>query len=80
MHYVYIIESVHDRQRHYVGHTCDLKARLTDHNTGKSVHTQRFRPWNLVCYLGFAEESKAAIFERYLKSGSGKAFLKRHFL
>jgi putative endonuclease len=34
----------------------------------------------LVCYLGFASEASAKGFERYLKSGSGKTFLKRHFL
>jgi putative endonuclease len=80
MHYVYLIESVHDRCRHYVGHTNDLKARLNEHNAGKSVHTRRYKPWNLVCYHAFAEERTAIAFERYLKSGSGKAFLKRHFL
>jgi predicted GIY-YIG superfamily endonuclease len=44
------------------------------------MHTARYRPWHLVCYLGFADETKTLAFEHYLKSGSGKAFLKRHFL
>jgi len=80
MHYVYLIESVYDRSQHYVGQTADLKARIFEHNAGKSTHTARYRPWHLVCYLGFAEERKAIGFERYLKSGSGKTFLRRHFL
>ena len=80
MHYVYLIESVYDRARHYVGQTSNLKARLAEHNAGKSIHTQRFKPWNLVCYLGFADEKKAIAFEKYLKSGSGKTFLHRHLL
>ena len=80
MHYVYLIESVHDQERHYVGQTCDLKSRLVEHNSGKSIHTRRYKPWNLVCYLGFAEEKKALLFEKYLKSGSGKTFLRRHLL
>jgi len=80
MHYVYLIESVHAKERHYVGQTSDLKKRLTDHNAGKSGHTSRYKPWNIVCYLGFAEEPKALAFEKYLKSGSGKTFLKRHLL
>jgi predicted GIY-YIG superfamily endonuclease len=79
MHYVYLIESVHDRSRHYVGQTGDLKARICEHNSGKSVHTERGRPWHLVCYSGYADERKAIAFERYLKSGSGKTFLRRHF-
>jgi putative endonuclease len=80
MHYVYLIEGVHDRKQHYVGHTGDRKTRITEHNAGKSIHTSRFKPWNLACYLGFAKQRKAIPFEKYLKSGSGKAFLKRHLL
>jgi len=80
MVYVYLIESVHQRQQHYVGITHDLKQRLIEHNEGKSPHTRKFKPWRLVTYTGFADESTAANFEKYLKSGSGKTFLKRHFL
>ncbi len=80
MHYVYLLESVHNRSRHYVGQTHDLRKRLEGHNSGDSPHTARHRPWYLVCYLGFADEHRAIAFEHYLKSGSGKTFLKRHFL
>ena len=80
MTYVYLIESVHQRQQHYIGITRDLKKRLTDHNEGKSSHTRKFKPWNLVAYTGFADEQTATAFEKYLKSGSGKAFLKKHFI
>jgi predicted GIY-YIG superfamily endonuclease len=80
LHHVDLIESVHDRRQHYVGQTPDLKARLTGHNSGDSSHTARFRPRHLVCYIGFADEKKSLAFERYLKSGSGKTFLKRHLL
>lgn len=80
MHYVYLIESVHDRSRHYVGQTGELKVRIHEHNSGKSPHTERNRPWHLACYFGFADERKAIAFEPYLKSGSGKTFLHRHFL
>jgi predicted GIY-YIG superfamily endonuclease len=80
MHYVYLIENVHSRDQRYVGQTRDLKARMLDHNAGRSVHIRRYKPWNLVCYLGFAEERRAIAFERYLKSGSGKTFARRHLL
>ena len=79
MIYVYVIESVHQRQQHYVGISHDLKQRLQDHNEGKSAHTRKFKPWHLVAYIGFANEQTANAFEKYLKSGSGKTFLKRHF-
>lgn len=34
----------------------------------------------LAAYFAFAHENTAIAFEMYLKSGSGKAFLKRHLL
>jgi predicted GIY-YIG superfamily endonuclease len=80
MHYVYLIQSENERGQHYVGQTRDLKTRMVEHNAGKSTHTARYRPWNLVCYIGLAEERRALEFERYLKSGSGKTFLRRHFI
>jgi len=80
MTYVYLIESVHQRQQHYVGVSHDLKQRLADHNDGKSPHTRKFKPWNLVAYIGFVDEETAYTFENYLKSGSGKAFLRKRFL
>ena len=80
MTYVYIIESVYNQKEHYVGLAGKLKIRLRDHNFGKSSHTARYKPWHLVCYFAFADEKKAMGFEKYLKSGSGKSFLKRHFI
>lgn len=38
-----------------------------------------FRPWVLKVAMAFREREKAASFERYLKSHSGRAFAKRHF-
>ena len=37
------------------------------------------RPWKLLVVLEFPTEQQAIRFERYLKSGSGRAFAKRHF-
>ncbi len=80
MTYVYIIESVYNRKEHYIGLAGNLKIRLRDHNSGKSSHTARYKPWQLVCYFAFANEKKARDFENYLKSGSGKSFMKRRFI
>ena len=77
MDYVYLIESVSPRDRRYVGSTTDLKRRLQEHNSGKSPHTSRFRPWRLVTYIAFCDRAKAKSFEQYLKSGSGHAFANR---
>jgi predicted GIY-YIG superfamily endonuclease len=74
MYYVYLIWSESHPNQRYVGFTQDLKERMRAHNTGKSVHTAKYRPWRLVTYLAFDDRERALGFERYLKSGSGAAF------
>ena len=77
MKYVYILRSLVVRDQTYVGVTGDLRSRLAYHNAGRSVHTGKFRPWSVETYIGFSDEKRAYAFERYLKSGSGWAFLKK---
>ncbi len=79
MKYIYLLESLSYPDKHYVGLTNDLNNRLKDHNTGKSPHTTKFKPWQVVAAIRFANDQKADAFEKYLKSGSGHAFAKRHF-
>ena len=79
MKYVYFLRSVAHPDKRYVGKTSDLWARLKNHNAGKSPHTSKHRPWELVVAIRFEEDGKAEAFERYLKGGSGHAFAKRHF-
>jgi putative endonuclease len=56
-----------------------VEARLRWHNSGPSGVTIPNRPWSLVVALAFADARLAGRFERYLKTGSGRAFAKRHF-
>jgi predicted GIY-YIG superfamily endonuclease len=76
--FVYVLRNDKD-PRPYVGVTCNVAQRLTTHNSGGSVYTAPYRPWRLVVSLEFAGAEGALQFERYLKSGSGRAFAKRHF-
>ena len=62
-----------------VGLSSDVAARLVHHNAGRCPHTARRRPWELHVVIEFRDEPTAIRFERYLKSGSGRAFAKRHF-
>ncbi len=80
MHYVYILQSINDQNRVYVGCTSNLKKRLTTHNAGSSPHTAKYRPWELPVYVGFANKASAVAFEKYLKSGSGRVFVDRRLL
>ena len=77
MWYVYIIRSVCSPEQEYVGATADLKRRMLEHNAGKSAHTSKFKPWELVWYCAFPDKYKALGFEKYLKSHSGRAFAKK---
>ena len=80
MYIVYIIESLQDPAKHYVGFTQDLSKRLSAHNAKRSLFSKKYAPWEVVCQVSFKDETKARKFERYLKSGSGFAFLKRRLL
>ena len=79
LYYVYLLKSIPFPQKYYVGFSNEVSARLQVHNSGGSVHTSRYKPWQMVVYLSFEDKHKALAFERYLKSGSGKAFSRRHF-
>lgn len=80
MFYVYLLRSINFPNQTYVGITEDLKKRINKHNTGGSEYTAKYKPWNLVSYLAFKDETKARKFEKYLKSGSGRAFSKKRLL
>ncbi len=79
MLYVYLMRSIGNPDRRYVGFSTDVEARIADHNTGKSPHTSRSRPWQLVAAIRFEDDDKARAFEQYLKCGSGHAFALGHF-
>jgi len=77
MYYVYLIQSIKNPSKTYVGFTNNIKERLKKHNEGASIYTADFRPWKLKSFIGFDEESRALEFEKYIKSGSGYSFAKR---
>ena len=77
---VYIIRSIDFPDQEYVGATENLKQRIPDHNSGKSSHTAKFKPWKLVWYCAFPDKYKALEFEKYLKLHSGRAFAKKRLL
>jgi putative endonuclease len=77
-HYVYILVSKADESIHYTGFTTSVKERLAMHNRGKCQNTSPYRPWRVETVIAFSSEEKAHAFERYLKSGSGREFARRH--
>lgn len=77
--FVYLLRS-QSTNRPYFGLTSDIVTRLAAHNAGQNKSTAPFRPWALVTLVQFSDEKTAAAFERFLKSGSGRAFAKQHLL
>lgn len=80
MHYVYILQSISNSTKIYVGQTQDLKDRLDKHNSGGVLHTKLNTPWQIVFFAAFKEKTKAIAFEKFLKSGSGVVFRTKRLL
>ena len=77
MTYVYILRSVNDPDRFYVGATENLPSRLKKHNAGSVPYTSKYAPWSIKTYVAFEDKHQAFAFERYLKSPSGRALAKK---
>ena len=77
--YVYMLRSLGDPDRYYVGLTQDLQARLHSHNSTQVPYTAKFAPWQIETAVAFRDKEKAVAFERYLKSHSGRGFASKHF-
>ena len=76
--FVYILRNGENPPRYYTGLTSDVRRRLILHNSTEGSYTARYGPWSLDVVIEFPDEHRAAMFERYLKSGSGVAFSQRH--
>ena len=77
MQFVYLLQSLNDPDQFYTGLCKDVEARLEAHNAGQSPHTSKYKPWRLLSYHYFDRPEAASAFERYLKSGSGRAFAQK---
>jgi putative endonuclease len=64
----------------YTGCTSNLPERIKRHEWGEVHYTQTRLPVKLITYICFTDKYKAYQFEKYLKSGSGKAFSQKRFL
>jgi predicted GIY-YIG superfamily endonuclease len=76
MYYVYSLKC---KDGYYVGCTENIEERIHRHTKGFVPATKNRLPISLEFYFCIDNEYKAFEFEKYLKSGSGRAFLKKHF-
>jgi len=80
MHTVYILRSVNRPGRLYIGLTTDFEKRLKSHNADTSTYSKRYSPWELEVSINVKDKKVAEDIEKYLKTGSGFAFLKKRLL
>lgn len=78
MHYVYLLKCADGTT--YTGCTKNLDDRLSRHMKKQVHYTSTRLPVKLKTYIAFTDKYKAYEFEKYLKSGSGKAFSNKRFL
>lgn len=82
MYHVYLIEST-PKSIWYIGYTTDLKRRISEHNRHKNISTAREYSWKLIYCETYTHKMDALGREKFLKSGSGRRFLKKqltHYL
>ncbi|MFC1649889.1 GIY-YIG nuclease family protein [Patescibacteria group bacterium] len=75
MWYIYIL-SCSDKKT-YVGCKNNLMGRIKRHADGQVSATKNRLPVKLVAYFAINNKHKAYKFERYLKTGTGRLFLKK---
>ena len=78
MYYVYILKC--GDGDYYKGWTRDIRERFNRHINGRVPATVARLPLELVFYCAFIDKYKAIEFENYLKSGSGRAFMRKRLV
>jgi putative endonuclease len=77
MHYVYLLECKEDTSW-YIGQTDDLRERVKRHNSGTGARTTSLKQnWGLIYYEAYKLKADALGREKFLKSGSGRNYLKK---
>jgi predicted GIY-YIG superfamily endonuclease len=77
-YFTYVLKSI-NFSKSYVGMTHDIHQRLLEHNSGKSFYTRRYLPWVVIHTEEYDNLHEARKREMYLKSASGRKFLKKLF-
>lgn len=77
MHYiVYILENKKDKTW-YTGFSTNLQQRFKQHLEGQSKYTAKKPDWKLIYAELYLKKKDALGREKFLKSGSGKKFIKK---
>lgn len=66
----------HKFNKHYYGYTTNIEARLLSHNQSGNDWTAKYRPWIVIHIKEFATKQEAMQYEKWMKSGVGRVFIK----
>ena len=76
MYYTYALYSLKSN-RIYIGHTEDLRQRLTEHNGGiGGKYSSKNKPFKLIFYEAFLAKNDAILQEKFYKTGYGREVMK----
>jgi putative endonuclease len=78
-YFVYVLRNKINSEL-YKGITNNLQRRISEHNQGKHKYTSQFLPWEIAYSEEFETLKEARSRELFLKSGSGREFLKRKLI
>ena len=77
MYWIYVLECGDDKTW-YIGYTSNLKKRLGEHQSGNGSKTTKKKVnWKIIYCEGYLDIRDAKGREIFLKSGSGRKFLKK---
>ncbi len=74
-YWVYILKSL-NYDKTYVGFTNNLERRLNEHNSGKTIFTNKYKPWKIVYKEEALDRITARKREKYFKSSAARRKLK----
>jgi putative endonuclease len=72
---VYILYS-EKFNKHYTGYTSDIELRIKSHNEFGKDWTAWYRPWKLIYTKEFNSKNEAMAYEKWVKTGAGRDFIK----
>jgi putative endonuclease len=76
MRYIVYILFSEKYKKHYTGYTSNLEMRLESHNKLGNDWTARYRPWKLIFAKEYSHKSDDMHYEKWLKTGVGREFIK----
>ncbi|MFB0516742.1 MAG: GIY-YIG nuclease family protein [Candidatus Neomarinimicrobiota bacterium] len=77
MTYVYVLRSK-PTGHYYIGISSNPIKRLQQHNSGHSISTKAYAPWDLLCAVPYDSREEAAAAEQRLKAAKSRRVIEKY--